>query len=159
MCEDGPDEHLVRLVACWWARTTVESTEVRQSTWPAASASVISSASTRSSVLQPGVLTFGEVLQAVPQQTADLVERVVTVTAPAELLLLDAAADLVDDLSAELDDVEGVQHLHGVGQRVAQGVGVAAKGVERSSLICARNSGCQAPPRELCCVRRRSMHG
>jgi hypothetical protein len=58
------------------------------------------------------VLTFAQVLQAVPQQAADLVERVVLVAAPAELLLLHAAADLVDDLGAELDDVEGVQHLH-----------------------------------------------
>jgi hypothetical protein len=46
------------------------------------------------------VLAFREVLEAVPQQAADLVERVVTVTVPAGLLLLDAAADLVDDLGA-----------------------------------------------------------
>jgi hypothetical protein len=64
--------------------------------------------------LQPGVLTFAQVLQAVPQQAADLVERVVLVAAAAELLLLHAAADLVDDLGAELDDVEGVQDLHRV---------------------------------------------
>jgi hypothetical protein len=84
--------------------------------------------------LQPGVLTFAQVLQAVPQQAADLVERVVLVAAPAELFLLHAAADLVDDLGAELDDVEGVEHLHRVGQRVAQGVGVAAERVQRGGL-------------------------
>ncbi len=52
------------------------------------------------------MLTFAQVLQAVSQQ--DLVERVVTMAAPAELLLLHAAADFVDDLGAELDDVERV---------------------------------------------------
>jgi hypothetical protein len=39
-------------------------------------------------------------------------------------------ADLVEDLDAELDDVEGVQDLHGVGQAVAQRLGVAAERVE-----------------------------
>ncbi len=72
--------------------------------------------------LQPGVLAFGQVLQAVPQQPADLVERVVRMTASAELLLLDTAADFVDELGAELDDVEGVEDLHCVGQRVAESV-------------------------------------
>ncbi len=65
------------------------------------------------------MLAFGEVLQAVPQQTADLVERVVSVAAAVQLFLLDAAADLVHDLGAELDDVEGVQDLHRVGEAVA----------------------------------------
>ena len=37
-----------------------------------------------------------------PQQTADLVELVVTVDAPAELFLLDAAPDLIHGLGAEL---------------------------------------------------------
>ena len=71
--------------------------------------------------LQSRVLAFGEVLEAVPLQPADPVERVVAVP-PAELLLLHAAADFVDDLGAELDDVECVENLHRVGQRVAQGV-------------------------------------
>ena len=44
--------------------------------------------------------------------------------------LLDAAADLVDDLGAELDDVERVQHRHGVGQLVADRVGVPAERVQ-----------------------------
>jgi hypothetical protein len=62
--------------------------------------------------LQSGVLALGQVLEAVPKQTTDLVGRVVTMTAAAELLLLHAAADLFDDLGAELDDMERVQHLH-----------------------------------------------
>lgn len=45
---------------------------------------------------------------AVVQQAADPVERVVLVTAVTEGVLLDAATNLVDDLGAELDDVEGV---------------------------------------------------
>ena len=81
-----------------------------------------------------GLLAFGEVLDAVAQQPADLVERVVLVAAPAERLLLDAAADLVDDLGAELDDVEGVEDRDRVGQLVADGVGVAAERVERGVL-------------------------
>ena len=77
---------------------------------------------------EAGVLAFGQVLQALPEP-ANPVERVVEVTTAVQLFLLDAAADLVDDLGAELDDVEGVQDLHGVGQRVAPGVGVAAEPV------------------------------
>jgi hypothetical protein len=81
--------------------------------------------------LQSGVLAFAQVLHAVPQQPADLVERVVAVVAPAELLLLHPAAEFVDDLAGELDDVEGIEHLNRVRQRVAQGVGVAAERIQR----------------------------
>jgi hypothetical protein len=45
----------------------------------------------------------------------DPIQRVVAVAAVAQLLLLDAAADLVDDLCAEPDDVEGVQDGDRVG--------------------------------------------
>ena len=69
-------------------------------------------------------------LAAASQQAADLVERVVLVPAPAQGVLLDPAADLVDDLGAELDDVEGVQHRDRVGQLVAHRVGVAAERVQ-----------------------------
>lgn len=77
-----------------------------------------------------GALPFGEVLGAVPQQPTYLVERVVLVTSMSELFLLHPASDFVDDGRAELHDVDGVQHLHRVGQRVAQRVGVAAGRVE-----------------------------
>ena len=69
-----------------------------------------------------------------PEQSADLVERVVFVAAVAEGVLLDAAADLVDDLGAEPDHVEGVQHRDRVGQLVSDGVGVAAERVQRGLL-------------------------
>ena len=64
------------------------------------------------------------------EQAADLVERVVFVAAAAEGVLLDAAADLVDDLGAQADDVEGVEHGDRVGQAVPERVGVAAERVE-----------------------------
>ena len=48
-----------------------------------------------------GLLALGEVLDAVAEEPADLVERVVFVAAVADGVLLDAAADLVDDLGAE----------------------------------------------------------
>jgi hypothetical protein len=44
-----------------------------------------------------GLLALGEVFDAVAEQPADLVERVVFVAPPAERALLDAAADFVDD--------------------------------------------------------------
>ncbi len=53
--------------------------------------------------LQPGVPAFDQVLQAVLQQAADPVERVITMASLAELLLLHLAADLVDERGAELD--------------------------------------------------------
>ena len=47
-----------------------------------------------------GLLVLGEVFDAVAEQPADLVQRVVFVAPPGERVLLDAAADLVDDLGA-----------------------------------------------------------
>jgi hypothetical protein len=44
-------------------------------------------------------------------------------------VLLDPASDLVDDLRAQLDDVEGVQDRDSAGQLVADRVGVAAERV------------------------------
>ena len=68
------------------------------------------------------------------QQGADLVERVVLVAAVSQGVLLDAAADLVEDLGAELDDVERVQHRDRVWQLVADGVGIPAERVQRGVL-------------------------
>jgi hypothetical protein len=62
------------------------------------------------------------VFGAVAEQTADPIQRVVAVAAAAQLPLLDAAVDLVDDLCAEPDDVEGVEHGDRVGQLVADGL-------------------------------------
>jgi len=81
-----------------------------------------------------GLLTFGEVFDPMPEQPTDLVERVVFVAAVAEGVLLDAAADLVDDLGAEPDYVEGVEDGDRVGQLVSDGVGVAAERVQRCLL-------------------------
>ena len=59
---------------------------------------------------------------AVAEQPADPIQRVIGVAAVAQGVLLDPAADLVDDLGAELDDVEGVQDGDRVGQLVADRV-------------------------------------
>ena len=50
------------------------------------------------------------VVVAAAQDPADAVERVAGPAAVPEGLLLDPAADLVDRVEAEPDDVEGVQH-------------------------------------------------
>ena len=68
------------------------------------------------------------------EQPADLVERVVFVAAAAEGVLLDAAADLVDDLGAEPDHVEGVEDGDRVGQPVADRVRISAERVQRGLL-------------------------
>jgi hypothetical protein len=61
------------------------------------------------------VLAGCEVLVAVAQQSADLIERVVLVAPVPQGALLGPAADLIDYLGAELDDVEGVEHGNRVG--------------------------------------------
>ncbi len=48
-----------------------------------------------------GLLGFGEVLDIVAEEATDLVERVVLVASVAESVLLDATADLVDDLGGQ----------------------------------------------------------
>ena len=62
-----------------------------------------------------GLLLVGQVFGSVAEQPADLVERVVLVAAPAEGVLLDAAADLIDDLGAEPHHMEGIQDCDRVG--------------------------------------------
>jgi hypothetical protein len=78
-----------------------------------------------------GILLVAQVVRTATEQAADPIQRVVLVPAVPEGVLLDAAADLVDDLSAELDDVERLQDGDRVGQLVAHLVGVAAERVER----------------------------
>jgi hypothetical protein len=47
---------------------------------------------------------------------------------------LDAAADLIEDLGAEPEHLEGVKDGDGVGQLVADGVGATAERVQRGLL-------------------------
>jgi hypothetical protein len=54
-------------------------------------------------------------LLPVPEQPADLVQRVVFVSAPTEGVLLAATADLVNDLGAQPYDVERIENGDGVG--------------------------------------------
>jgi hypothetical protein len=75
-----------------------------------------------------GLLAFGQMLHTVAEEAADLVKRVVFVASVADGVLLDAAADLVNDLRPEADDVEGVEDrcrswCHRSGSRSASGAG------------------------------------
>ena len=70
-------------------------------------------------------------LHTVAEQAADLVERVVFVPSVAEGVLLDAAADLVDDLCPEANDVEGVEGRDRVGQLVTDSVRIATEPIQR----------------------------
>lgn len=74
--------------------------------------------------------SFGQVLGTVPQQRADLVERVVFAAAVPERGLLHALPALVECLHAEPDDVERVQHCDRVGQLVPDRVRVPAERVQ-----------------------------
>ena len=78
-----------------------------------------------------GLLAFGQMLHTVAEEAADLVERVVLVPSVAEGVLLDAAADLVDDLGSEANDVEGVEDRDRVGQLVTDSVRIATERIQR----------------------------
>jgi hypothetical protein len=70
------------------------------------------------------------VLDTVPQQRPDPIERVVLPTPVAQSVLLDALATLIQGLHAESDNTERVQHRDRVGQFVADRVHVAAERVQ-----------------------------
>ena len=84
----------------------------------------------RQVLVEPFALPVGEVLVTGEKGAADLVQRVVLVATPVQGLLLDAASDLIERLAGELDDVEGVEHGDGVGQLVADRVGIATERVQ-----------------------------
>ena len=69
-----------------------------------------------------------------PEEPADLIEGVVFVAAAAQGLLLHAAPDLIDYLSAQPDHVESVEDRDRIGQPVTNSVGISPKWVERSLL-------------------------
>ena len=76
--------------------------------------------------VQPGDVLVGEVLAAPQQQPPDGEQRVAGVTAMTQCVLLDSAADLVDDGVAELDRSEGNPGQHGLS-------GVAPRSLFRGS--------------------------
>ena len=78
-----------------------------------------------------GLLAFGQMLHTVAEEAADLVKRVVFVASVADGVLLDAAADLVNDLRPEADDVEGVKDRDRVGQLVTDSVRIATERIQR----------------------------
>jgi hypothetical protein len=81
-----------------------------------------------------GLLPFGQVLYAVAEYAADLVERIVLVAAVAKGVLLDAAPDFIDDLGAQPDYMEGIQHRDRVGQLVTNRVRIATERIQRGFL-------------------------
>jgi hypothetical protein len=85
-------------------------------------------------VVDLGLLLLSEVFDAVPEQPSDLVERVVFVPASTERVLLHPPSDLVNDLGAEPDHVEGVKDGDRLGQPVMNGVRISPKWVQRSLL-------------------------
>ena len=80
------------------------------------------------------MLALGEAFLAAAQQVPDPVERVVPAAAVAVDRLLDTAADLVDDLAAELDDVERIEHRGGVLELVVDRVLVTMKWIQGGDL-------------------------
>ena len=82
-------------------------------------------------VQQPGPGQVRVVVVAAAQDPANAVERVAGPAAVPEGLLLDPAADLVDRVEPEPDDVERVEHAYRVRQLGAQRRGVPAERIER----------------------------
>ena len=83
---------------------------------------------------QPGLLAVAEVLLTGAEDVPDAVERVVAAPAVTGRLLLDAAADVINDRSGELHDMERVEHGDGVLELVVDGVLVAVERVESGDL-------------------------
>ena len=80
------------------------------------------------------VLAVAEVLLTGAEDVPDAVERVVAAPAVTGRLLLDAAADVINDRSGELHDMERVEHGDGVLELVVDGVLVAVERVEGGDL-------------------------
>ncbi|GAB3757590.1 hypothetical protein GCM10027599_23900 [Yimella radicis] len=79
-------------------------------------------------------LPVGEVVLPGSEDVPDPVQRVVlTASVPVEFLL-DAAADLIDHVGGEFDDVERVQHRAGVVELVIDGVLVSVERVQGRDL-------------------------
>jgi len=66
--------------------------------------------------------SIGVVFDAAAQQPPDPIQRVVTIAAVAQRLLLHPAADLVEGVQAEPHHMERVEHGDRVGQLVADGL-------------------------------------
>lgn len=83
----------------------------------------------RSDQRSPQVSVLTVVLVAAAEQSADPVERIITVAAVPGLLVLDVSADIVDGGEAQPHETEGIQHPHRVRQGCAQGAGLAPVGI------------------------------
>jgi hypothetical protein len=103
-----------------------------------------------------GDLPLAQVFSSAAEQPADLVQRVVLVAAPAQGVLLDPAPYFVDDLGAELDQVERVEHRDGVRELVADRVREATEGSREACLIPSVNGG---PDIRSCRLSGRTLGG
>ncbi|KPN47236.1 hypothetical protein BKG74_05400 [Mycobacteroides chelonae] len=83
---------------------------------------------------QPGVLAWGEQLQAGSGDAPDPIERVTGVSAPTQGLLLDALADQVELGPGQSHNVEGVHHGDRVRDDLGGGGLVAGEPVHRNDL-------------------------
>ena len=79
-------------------------------------------------------LPVGQVLLPGAQDVPDPVQRVVLASAVPVELLLNPAADLIDHVGGELDDVERVQHRAGVLETIIDRVLVPVERVQRRDL-------------------------
>ena len=98
---------------------------------------------------EPGLLSVGEPLFTAAQQVSAAVERVALAASMPTDGLLDAAADLVDGLPAELHYMKRVEHRDGVGELVVDGVLVAVKRIQGGDLnpFPGRNTARRPTPR------------
>ncbi len=74
------------------------------------------------------------------QQPPDLVERVIAVPSMLQRVVPDSATDLVENLGAQPHDVEGVEDGDGVGELVADRVGIAMERVQGACSTAPMNS-------------------
>src|SRR5699024_3461410 len=80
--------------------------------------------------LQPCLLARGETFTSCAEDVADPEQRVALAAAAAKGLLPDPAANVIDRGTAELDDMEGVQHAGGVLELVIDRVLVSLERVQ-----------------------------
>jgi hypothetical protein len=98
---------------------------------------------------QAGLLAVAEVLLTRAEDVPEAVEQVFAAPAVIGRLVLDAAADVINDRSGELHDMSRVEHGDGVLELVVDGVLVAVERVEGGDL----DAGRKASPRSTSQVR------
>lgn len=80
--------------------------------------------------VQARLLLVGELLDTAAHDEPDPEQRIAFASAVAEGVLLDAATDFIDRVTAEFDDMKGVQNSDGVFELIVNGVLVAAERIQ-----------------------------